>query len=128
MGTNAAQTAKTIIENSFQVMSIHYMAIVQAVDYLKIQDKLSTKGKEIYDEIRTFFPVFIEDTPFYEDIERMTEFLKGYEMCDVRYEMCDVRLATCEKDSCISHVANQMSHIADQVSHIESCKSQTEIV
>ena len=78
MGTNAAQITKTIIENSFQVMSIHYMAIVQAVDYLKIQDKLSTKGKEIYDEIRAFFPVFIEDTPFYKDIKRMTEFLKEY--------------------------------------------------
>jgi len=80
MGTNAAQITKTIIENSFQVMSIHYMAIVQAVDYLKIQDKLSTKGKEIYDKIRAFFPVFVEDTPFYEDIEKMKEFLKEYEI------------------------------------------------
>ena len=75
MGTNAAQITKTIIENSFQVMSIHYMAIVHAVDYLKIQDKLSTKGKEVYDEIRSFFPVFIEDTPFYQDIERMKNYL-----------------------------------------------------
>lgn len=75
MGTNAAQITKTIIENSFQVMSIHFMAIVQSVDYLKIQDKLSVKGKEIYDEIRSFFPVFVEDTPFYKDIEQMKNYL-----------------------------------------------------
>ncbi|MDR0941784.1 MAG: aromatic amino acid ammonia-lyase, partial [Bacteroidales bacterium] len=50
MGTNAAQITKTIIENSFQVMSIHFMAIVQSVDYLKIQDELSPKGKKVYDE------------------------------------------------------------------------------
>jgi len=75
MGTNSALITKTVIENSYQVMSIHFMALVQAIDYLKIQDKLSTKGKEIYDEIRSFFPVFIEDTPFYQDIERMKNYL-----------------------------------------------------
>jgi histidine ammonia-lyase len=52
------------------------MAIVQAVDYLKIQDNLSDITGEIYTEIRSFFPVFIEDTPKYEDIERMNRYLK----------------------------------------------------
>ncbi|GHU96039.1 histidine ammonia-lyase [Bacteroidia bacterium] len=76
MGTNAAQIAKTVIENGFQVMSIHFMAIVQAIDYLKIQDQLSDVSKKIYTDIRAFFPVFIEDTPKYEDIARMNQFLK----------------------------------------------------
>jgi histidine ammonia-lyase len=75
MGTNAALMAKTVIENSFQVMSIHFMALVQAVDCLKIQNELSTKTREIYDEIRTFFPVFVNDTPKYKEIERMKNFL-----------------------------------------------------
>jgi histidine ammonia-lyase len=56
-------------------MSIHFMAIVQSVDYLKIQDELSPKGKKVYDEIRSFFPVFVEDTPFYKDIEQMKTYL-----------------------------------------------------
>ncbi|GHS88086.1 histidine ammonia-lyase [Bacteroidia bacterium] len=77
MGTNAALITKTVIENGFQVMSIHFMAIVQAIDYLHIQDKLSVVGKEFYSDIRAFFPVFIEDTPKYEDIERMNQYLKG---------------------------------------------------
>jgi len=76
MGTNAAQITKTVVENAFQVLSIHFMAIVQAIDYLKIQDKLSEVSKEMYSEIREFFPAFVEDTPKYEDIARMNEYLK----------------------------------------------------
>jgi histidine ammonia-lyase len=80
MGTNAAQITKTVIENAFQVLSIHFMAIVQAVDYLKIQEQLSATGKEIYTDIRSFLPVFIEDTPKYPDIERMNNYLKEKEI------------------------------------------------
>jgi len=77
MGTNSAQIAKTVIENAFQVLSIHFMAIVQAIDYLKIQDQLSTVGQEVYSDIRNFFPVFIEDTPKYKEIEAMNNYLKN---------------------------------------------------
>jgi len=77
MGTNSALITKRVIENSYQVMSIHFMALVQAIDYLKIQDKLSMQTRAIYDEIRDFFPVFTEDTTKYMDIERMNLFLKN---------------------------------------------------
>lgn len=76
MGTNSALLAKTVIENSYQVMSILFMGIVQAADCLKIQNKLSPKSQKVYHEIRTFFPVFTEDTPKYKEIEAMTEYLK----------------------------------------------------
>jgi len=75
MGTNAALITKTVIDNSFQVMSIHFMALVQAIDCLKIQEKLSTQTRSIYDEIRAFFPVFYNDTPKYKEIEQMTSYL-----------------------------------------------------
>ena len=76
MGTNSALLAKRVVNNSYQVMAIHFMAIVQAVDCLKIQDKLSKETKTIYDEIRAFFPVFKEDTTKYQDIAHMEEYLK----------------------------------------------------
>ena len=76
MGTNAALLAKTVIENGFQVMAIHYMAIVQAVDCLGIEKKLSSKSREVYREIRSFFPTFVEDTPRYKDISRIVGYLK----------------------------------------------------
>jgi len=75
MGTNSALAARTVIENSYQVMSIHFMALVQAVDCLKIQDKLSGQTRAIYDEIRAFFPVFSDDTPKYKEIEQMKNYL-----------------------------------------------------
>jgi histidine ammonia-lyase len=75
MGTNSALIAKTVIENSFQAMSIHFMALVQAIDYLKIQKRMSKKTRGVYDEIRAFFPIFADDTPKYKEIETMKNYL-----------------------------------------------------
>ena len=75
MGTNAALITKTVIDNSYQVLSIHFMALVQAVDYLKIQEKLSKQTRAVYDEIRDFFPVFYDDTPRHKEIEQMKSYL-----------------------------------------------------
>jgi histidine ammonia-lyase len=78
MGTNAALLTKTVIENAYQVISIHFMALAQATDYLKIEEKLSSKAREIYREIRNIFPVLIEDRTHYQEIERIVDFLKTY--------------------------------------------------
>lgn len=77
MGTNSALLAKRVVENSYQVMAILFMGIVQAVDYLKIQDKLSPRSQKVYNDIRAFFPVFTEDTPKYKEIKAMIEYLKN---------------------------------------------------
>jgi histidine ammonia-lyase len=75
MGTNSALITKTVIENSFQVMAIHFIALVQAVDCLNIQEKLSTQTCSLYKEIRGFFPVFSNDTPKYKEIEQIKHYL-----------------------------------------------------
>lgn len=77
MGTNSALLAKTVIENGYQVMAIHFMGIVQAVDCLQIQAKLSPRTRAIYNEIRSFFPAFKEDTPKYKEIELLENWLKN---------------------------------------------------
>ena len=77
MGTNAALIAKHVIENSFQVMAIHAMAVVQAVDCLKIQDNLSPVTRDFYTKIRKIIPLFIEDKPKYKEIEQIMSFLKN---------------------------------------------------
>ena len=76
MGTNSALIAGRIIENSFQVMAIHTMAIVQAVDFLKIKEKLSPKSAETYNAIRSIVPVFVDDTPKYKEIANIISYLK----------------------------------------------------
>jgi histidine ammonia-lyase len=77
MGTNSALLAAKIIDNSYQVMSIHTMSIMQAVDCLGIKDKLSSTTRAIYDEVRSFFPAFKEDSIKYEDIARTEDYLRS---------------------------------------------------
>ncbi len=76
MGTNAAMITRKVIENGYQVMAIHMMALTQAVDCLGIKDKLSEKTKKLYFDIRAIIPTFIEDTTKYEEIENIITFLK----------------------------------------------------
>ena len=76
MGTNSALICKRVVENSYQVMAIHMMALVQAVDCLKIADKLAPATREMYDQVRAIVPVFVEDTPKYKEIEAIIEWLK----------------------------------------------------
>ena len=76
LGTNSALICQRVIENSYQVMAIHMMALVQAVDCLKIADKLAPATRELYDQIREIVPVFIEDTPKYKEIESVMNWLK----------------------------------------------------
>jgi histidine ammonia-lyase len=77
MGTNSALIARTVIDNAFQVTAIHFMILVQAVDCLKIKDKLSPVTRKVYEQIRAIFPCFTEDHPLYPEIRDVTVFLKG---------------------------------------------------
>jgi histidine ammonia-lyase len=76
MGTNSALLTKTVIENAYQVISIHAMALAQATDFLKIEEKLSTETHNLYKNIREHFPVLIEDRTLYQDIENVKKYLQ----------------------------------------------------
>ena len=76
MGTNAALVTKHVIDNAFQVMAIHFMALAQAIDYLQIEEKLSPETRRIFKEIREIFPKLVEDKILYPEIEKMVTFLK----------------------------------------------------
>jgi histidine ammonia-lyase len=75
MGTNAALTTKKVIENAFEVLSIEIITIVQAIEYLKVQDKVSSKTKKMYDEIRNLVPIFTEDVIMYPYVNIVKEFI-----------------------------------------------------
>ena len=76
MGTNTALLCRKVIENVFQVTAVQYIALAQAVDCLKIYDKLSNATRKIYDDIRKIVPVIVEDRTYYEDIAKVEEYLK----------------------------------------------------
>lgn len=75
MGTNAALMTKKVIDNSFEVLAVEYLAIIQAVDFLRIQDKLATPTRKIYDKLRHIVPPFVKDTPKYEDLKMIKDYL-----------------------------------------------------
>jgi len=77
MGTNAALIAKKVIENSFQVLAVEYLAIIQAIDYLSLENNLSSKTKKIFLELRNIIPVFTDDSPRYPDLEKIKKYLQA---------------------------------------------------
>lgn len=77
MGTNSALIASRVVENAYQVMAIHLMAVMQAVDCLNINSELSPRSREIYARIRTISPAFVADTPKYGDIRAITSYIKS---------------------------------------------------
>lgn len=75
MGTNSALLTKKVIENTFEVLSIEMMSILQGIDYLGIEDKLSAKTNRVYQELRKIFPRFENDLPKYGDIKKVKQYL-----------------------------------------------------
>lgn len=75
MGSNSGLIAKRVIENAYQVLAIEFLCLVQAIDYLKIGDKLSSKTTMVYDQIRNLVPRFEEDTIKYLEIRKIKDHL-----------------------------------------------------
>ncbi len=78
MGTNSALLTKKVIENTFEVLAIEYLTIIQAVDYLKVQDKLGKQSLLIYNKLREIVPVFINDSPKYIELGKLKDYLKKF--------------------------------------------------
>jgi histidine ammonia-lyase len=76
MGCNAALMTKRVIDNSFEVLGIQVMSILQAIDYLDCASRLASDTRSFYNDARKIFPKFIDDSPKYKDIERVIDFLE----------------------------------------------------
>jgi histidine ammonia-lyase len=76
MGCNAALMTRKVIDNSFAVLSIQLMTILQAIDYLNCQNKLAPHTLALYNTVRDIFPKFIEDEPKYKDLEKIKNYLE----------------------------------------------------
>lgn len=76
MGTNAAVICRKVIENAFEVLAIEAITIIQAVEYLGFQDKVSSSTKELYDDIRKIIPAFSDDMVMYPYLEEVKKYLK----------------------------------------------------
>jgi histidine ammonia-lyase len=75
MGCNAAIITRKVIDNTFDVLAIQCIALVQAIDYLKCHPRLSSATHALYDEVRQIMPTFIEDAPKYNDLQKIKQYL-----------------------------------------------------
>lgn len=76
MGTNSAELCAQVIDNCYQILSILYLAMAQAVDCLGIRNELAPATRAQYDAIRAITPTIIDDTPFYEDLAKIEQYLR----------------------------------------------------
>lgn len=77
MGANAALITDKVIQNSFDVLAIEMMSVLQAIDYLSYRKRLSSITGKIYEEIRGIFPAFVNDFPKYSNIQEVKAYLLG---------------------------------------------------
>jgi histidine ammonia-lyase len=75
MGTNSALITKKVVENTFEVLAIEFITILQAIDFLKINNKLSDFSSVLFNKMRTIVPIFIQDSIKYKDIENIKNYL-----------------------------------------------------
>jgi histidine ammonia-lyase len=75
MGTNSALLAKKVIENTYQVLAIELITLIQAIDFLNIETRLSSHTRETYRKLRLLVPRFEEDTIKYMEIKKIKDYL-----------------------------------------------------
>ncbi len=77
MGTNSALLTRKVIENTYEVETILWLSLLQAVDYLKCENRLSTKTAKAYRSLRNIVPAFSDDGPIYEKLQSIQDFIKN---------------------------------------------------
>lgn len=78
MGSNAALMAARIISNTFEVLSVHALAIAEAVDALHKSNELSKEPRRFYDSIRSVATTIKNDEPAFTTLRAIQQALKKY--------------------------------------------------
>ncbi len=79
MGTNAALITKKVIENAFEVVAIEMITVVQAIEYLGVKNKVSSKTKKMYDAVRNIVPPFKEDEVMYPYVNAIKNYIINHQ-------------------------------------------------
>jgi len=57
------------------VIAIEMITVVQAIEYLGVQDKISSKTKMMYDAVRKIVPPFKEDIVMYPFVNKVKNYI-----------------------------------------------------
>ena len=80
MGTNSALLTAKVIENTYQVMAVHLLTLVQAVDALALADQLTPALRSIYTDLRTLVPTFTSDTVMHEKLTQVVQHIRTHQL------------------------------------------------
>lgn len=75
MGTTAARTCRTIVENLYSVLAFELMAAVQGVDLRRAE--LSPVLQEVYEAVRSVVPFYAVDTELRTDVEAINRLIRS---------------------------------------------------
>ncbi len=75
MGANSAILAGKVIDNTYEVLAVQLLTLVQGVDALGIADDLAPATRSLYDQVRERVPTFESDTIMYERTHPILEML-----------------------------------------------------
>ena len=67
------------MDNSFEVLTIQAITLLQAIDYLECTEKLAPFTLAVYKSLRALFPKFIEDNARYKEQKFIKTFLEKNE-------------------------------------------------
>lgn len=76
MGTNAAVMAAKVIDNTFEVLAVHALAVAEAIDALEAADKISGEPAKLYRLVRGVCQRITIDRPMYPELKRIKAALK----------------------------------------------------
>lgn len=76
MGTDAALLTATVIEQAYIVLAIEMVTLSQAVDCVKIENKLSEETGELYRKTRSYIPTIVADVVIASNLERLLQSIK----------------------------------------------------
>ena len=80
MGCNAALLARRVIDNTFDVLAIQAMTLMQAIDYLKCQRSMSSFSRNFYSGFREMIPSFTDDHPRYKELKLARKFISSLKL------------------------------------------------
>lgn len=80
MGSNSALICARVIENTFEILSVHALALIQAIHHRQIADRLSPATQWMYQELSQLSPAISTDIPATERLTKVKNWLMQQEV------------------------------------------------
>ena len=76
---NSASIAKRVVDNAYQIMSIHLLSLYKAYTLLNEEGRysMSSKSKQVFSDLGKLVEFTPGDRPFNEDLAKVESFIRN---------------------------------------------------